>query len=98
MSTTRLQHDTGTWADQTFPKSSNESICKHLEEELVEFLDDQSPEEAADIVLLLMHHAHKNGYNLLYEAEKKLLKNKRRTWESEPNKDGYYKHTKEGES
>jgi len=52
----------------------------------------ESPEEAADILLLLFHHAYKNGYNLLDEGRRKLEINKGRVWETELNEDGYFKH------
>ncbi len=87
-----LQEDVGTWADHTFPQSTNKSITAHLQEEIGEFLEDESPNEAADIVMLLMHHAHKNGYDLLEAVESKLLVNKNRTWATKPNEKGYFKH------
>lgn len=96
-----LQLATGTWADETFPQSSPDSIIAHFREEAHEFADGSpdkdpgDPEEAADCLLLLLHHAHKCGYSLLDEAAKKFRKNRMRKWATKPNAEGYFKHTQE---
>ena len=98
-----LQRQTGTWADGQFPNSNNETIRSHLKEEMLEFLGEDAegalipgvigdPEEAADILLLLMHHAHKNGYDLLDEGIRKLAINQKRKWKTTPEPGGHIKH------
>jgi len=87
-----LQKATGEFAERTFPKSTPQSVINHFKEESGEFAEAGDPEEAADCLLLLCHHAHKIGYSLLDEAAKKLRKNMKRKWETEPNAQGYFKH------
>ena len=50
------------------------------------------PEEAADCLLLLLNHAHKEGYNLFEEALKKALVNMDRDWDV--NDEGGHGHSK----
>jgi hypothetical protein len=47
--------------------------------------------EAADCVMLLLHFAHKRGFNLLDEVVKKFEINKTRTWE-QPDERGVVRH------
>ena len=94
-----LQVETGTWADKTFPKSTKISILEHMKEEIQELqiaiLNDDVNEiakESADVLLLLLHLGFKNETDIGAEALFKLAINKRRTWATEPNEKGYYKH------
>jgi len=95
-----FQKKTGSWASDNFPNSDKDTICSHFREESVEFAGgyehndfgqpifiaaSHSPEKAADCLLLLLHHAHKEGYDLLYEAERKLEINMKRIWNTESN-------------
>lgn len=51
------------------------------------------PEEAADCLLLMMHHAHRSGYSLWEEALKKIRINKARSWDTtDEGKHGHFKH------
>jgi len=51
------------------------------------------PEEAADCLLLLLHHAHKAGYNLMAEALHKARINVQRDWDTEDDGGhGHFKH------
>jgi len=51
------------------------------------------PEEAADCLLLLLHHAHKAGYNLMAEALKKAEINIKRDWDTtDEGGHGHFKH------
>ena len=94
-----LKIETGTWADKTFPKSTNISIIEHLKEEVQELqlaiLNNNVEEigkESADILLLLLHLSFKNEIDIGMEALSKLEINKKRVWDTEPNASGYYKH------
>ena len=89
---TNLQKICGRWAEETFPKSTPQSVIEHFREEAEEFAEMGDPEEAADCVLLLLHHASKEGYSLLDEVLKKFRTNTKRTWAKEPNEKGYFKH------
>ena len=52
------------------------------------------PVEAADCLLLMMHHAHKAGYSLLDEALKKAKINQNRDWDTtDEGGHGHFKHT-----
>lgn len=51
------------------------------------------PEEAADCLLLLLNHAHKEGYNLFNEALKKAEINLKRNWDvTDEGGHGHSKH------
>lgn len=51
------------------------------------------PEEAADCLLLLLHHAHKAGYDLMAEAMRKAQINVERDWDTEDEGGhGHFKH------
>ena len=49
--------------------------------------------EAADCLLLLMHHAHKSGYSLQRAARDKFEMLKTRTW-GEPDEQGVVEHVR----
>jgi dATP/dGTP pyrophosphohydrolase len=101
-----LQDAWGEWADKTFPQSDLESIASHFREEAREFAgfehseDDtwnvppsHDPVEAADCLLLMLHHAHKAGYNLMEEALKKAKINIERDWDTtDEGGHGHFKH------
>jgi predicted house-cleaning noncanonical NTP pyrophosphatase (MazG superfamily) len=86
-----FQSVVGEWADDKFPESNRHSIVKHLESEVSELLESHEPEEAADCLLLLMHHAHKGGYDLFDESVKKLEVCKLRKW-GQPDEHGVVEH------
>jgi len=51
------------------------------------------PEEAADCLLLMLHHAHKAGYNLFEEARRKADINEARDWDTtDEGGVGHFKH------
>lgn len=92
--------DCGRWADKTFPKSTPASILAHMQEEMDELVFANNgydtanmKEEAADVFLLLLHYCHKNEIDLGAEMLRKFEINQKRTWETEPNEQGYFKHT-----
>lgn len=82
------------WQEEQFPNATTDGIIKHLREEFNEFLDDPSPEEAADIVILLYAWANawanKVGIDLHDEVDKKMIKNRNRSWNIQP--DGTGRH------
>lgn len=69
-----------TWQRETFPQSTTESVLSHLREEIQELQDDRSPEEAADVLLLLLAFADKEGFDLLEAARRKMIINHVRQW------------------
>jgi hypothetical protein len=88
------QEAIGEWNEETFG-SDNTGIIGHFKEEVKEFdeaLDTpEEPEEAADMVILLMVRAHRKGYDLLGEVYKKMEINRKRKW-LKPDKDGIVRH------
>jgi hypothetical protein len=93
--TSTLQKVIGTWAEKIFPQSTYRSICEHLRREVQELRSAPSPnEEAADCLLLLLHLAHKNKFDLIAETLKKHEINKQRKW-GEPDEQGVVEHIKQ---
>lgn len=93
------------WAERTFPKSTVQSISAHLGEELGELCDALGAcvlngkhgikDEAADVVMLLMHLAHKQGWSLYDAVVDKFATVQKRKW-GKPNKKGVVHHIKRG--
>ncbi len=90
-----LQWRVGEWAKQTFPHSTRYSIIEHLNREVMELSDsvdsDTDREECADVLLLLLHLAHRFGFSLLEEAEQKFHVCLTREW-AEPDAQGVSEH------
>lgn len=87
-----LQKETGLWSDETFPLSSNSSRIAHMEDELKELLDKPADKlEMADIMLLLMHHAHIHKVNLVDAVAEKFEIIKQRKW-GKPDERGVVRH------
>jgi len=87
-----FQTTVGRWAEKTYKGITNKAICIHLKEEVEELAEKFSPEEAGDCLLILLHFAHKNHFDLLNEAIKKQRVNLTREWEQ--NEQGVYHHIK----
>lgn len=92
-----LQCKIGEWGERTFPEATADTIMAHLQEEVAELGDavyrrasDETEEEAADVLLLLLHLAHRFGFSLFDAACVKMARNENRTWA--PAEDGYWKH------
>jgi hypothetical protein len=83
------------WQRERFPFATTEGVLNHLNEEVIEFFLEPSAEEAADIMILLYGWAGKVGVDLLAEVDKKMLKNRHRKWNIQP--DGTGRHTKDSE-
>ena len=100
-----LQDETGTWGDATFPLSTARSVMAHLTDEIDELAVEVDTfgatteptnrsalaEEAADCMLLLLHIAHKCGFDLETAARAKLERNRMRHW-GEPDARGVVRH------
>lgn len=87
-----FQTAVGTWADSVFTQSTPQSVCAHLSDEVVELKEaPDDPSEAADCLLLLLHLAHKQGFDLLAEAQRKHEINTQRNW-GRPDERGVVKH------
>ena len=90
-----LQSRHNAFVNNTMPRANMESMMQHLQSEVQEFLDNPSPQEAADIVMALMHHANMKGYDLLQATEDKLkvVEQRQYGWDNDKK---YYAHKKEG--
>jgi len=86
-----IQDRIGTWGNKQFPDGTPDSLTAKFAKEAIEFCDDQTPGEAADCAILLFHHAHRCGYNLLEEVERKFAINQKRTW-GKPDEQGVVEH------
>lgn len=82
----------GKWGDETFKDSTAETVLSHMREEIAELSESKDPEEAADVFLLLCHFCYKSGISLGDVAAAKFKKNQARTWKSEPEPGGHWKH------
>jgi len=80
---TDLQDEIKRWADGVFPdRTAHGALCKLMLEEIPEFaLDTKSEDEYADLVILILDIATLNGINVAAAVERKMEKNRRRTWE-----------------
>ena len=85
---------TGSWAEETFPRSTQSSVCAHLTREVQELSDNNTDvEEAADCMLLIFHLAYKNNWNLGKAIREKSAKNRSRLW-NPPDDKGVCEHVK----
>lgn len=91
-----LQGEIGRWGEKTFGAGKSGPILAHLKKEVVELIESEEPEEAADVLILLFQHAYSTGYDLMYEARKKMAINYKRKW-GPPDAEGVIEHIKEGE-
>lgn len=110
MSTSDFQTMVGEWGERTFPQATVFSILAHLAEEIDE-LDDavthpvsftsreaniqHAAEEAGDCYMLLLHLAHRLGFDLEGIAREKFESPafQSRTWHDDGR--GYAKHVEE---
>lgn len=86
-----FQHQVNDWQLETFPDSTLASVLAHLREEHDELQLDPSAEECADVFLLLLTVANKQGFSLSEAVWSKFFINRQRTWHQ--TKHGYRKHT-----
>lgn len=105
----RVQTKIGRWVDNTFDLKrgfdfyrSVEGMLEHLQKEVMELRNtvfgrattDLVAEEAADCVILLLCIAHKYGFNLMEEVEKKFEVLKTRKW-GDPDEKSVIEHIRE---
>jgi hypothetical protein len=93
-----FQQQIGEWANRTFPESTSATILAHLRDEVVELMDAEPAQraaEAADCFLLLLHLAHRDGFSLFDAGVVKAAINAKRTWASVTNERGYFGHVKD---
>lgn len=88
-----FQAEVAAWAEATFGEGTTTTLLAHLIKEVRELWDTQEPEEAADVFILLLHFAHKRGFSLFDEAQRKFAVNKGRVW-GEPDEDGVIEHVR----
>ena len=89
-----LQRQVGDWAEETF-QSSDEIRMRKLREELDELAENPSDAlEMADILLVLLHHAHVHKTDLFTATMHKFEVCQNREWQ-EPDEHGVTKHVKE---
>ena len=91
MSVENLYKEVVDWGNKTFPDATTSSILAHLAKEALELIEDQTPEEAADVCMLLMHYADKAGFDLFEAVRNKFEINKTRKW-GEPDENGVIEH------
>lgn len=93
-----LEKEVGAWGIMTFPEATNKSIAAHLVEEANEVFDyaEQhgmgSMEECADVYLLLLHLAYRNGFDLEAVARRKFESIRNAEWVDDGR--GYKKRVK----
>lgn len=89
-----LQEQIGNWRKQTFKGESLAARMDKMGDELSELADDpQDPKEAADLMILLLGHAHEMGYDLLGATKAKFKEIQTYEWE-EPDQRGVCRHKK----
>lgn len=84
----------GQWAMDTFKKANVASTLEHLKLEVAEL--ERKPDDAsemADVVLLVMHLAHRQGLDLSAAILRKFEENKQRNWSE--GQGGLYHHQEE---
>lgn len=65
----RLSLAVAAWAEKTILESTDDARITHLVEEVEELrAEPHSAEEMADVLLILVHHAHRHGVDLLSAA------------------------------
>lgn len=96
-----FQEQVNEWGNKIFPRATLRSIYKHLEEEVLDELQeaiamndaDEIMAELADIQILSLQIAGKLGRNLVDAVVDKFENNKYRQW-GEPDENGVVRHIK----
>ena len=82
------------WGCETFPRSTDSAKTKHLLKEAAELdANPSSPEEMADVLMILAHLAAAHGVVLAEAVEAKLAECRTRTW-AVPDVDGVVEHVR----
>lgn len=100
-----LQDRVGAWGTRTFPASTEMNIIAHLRDEVVELEEavalqgpgdaEAAAVEAADAYLLLLHLAHRYGFDLQAAAEAKFAIVQTRSYTTDSGR-GYLRHDAKG--
>lgn len=82
------------WGRRQFPNRTRAGIIEHLWSEILElkFSDWEDPREMADALHLLIQLADEQGYDIESVTRDKFNENKKRTWPTTPNAQGYFHH------
>ncbi len=87
-----LQRCIGEWGDAVFGTGDDGTACAaHLILEAVELRENLDRKEAADCAILLLQFAHRRGFSLREQIERKHAVNQTRQW-GVPDKDGVVRH------
>jgi NTP pyrophosphatase (non-canonical NTP hydrolase) len=90
-----VKNDTSHKAPEQLTEDLYVGYIEHLISAIERTVDpSHDPVEAADCLLLMLHHAHKAGYDLFEEALKKAIINFKRDWDTaDEGGHGHFKHT-----
>ena len=76
-----VQTNIAAWADTVFPhRTVNDALTKLVMEEIPELLLDPSPEELADVLVLVLDVAHLMGVDIQQAVHDKMEINRKRRW------------------
>lgn len=103
-----LQHLVGEWAESVFTEAEASSIIAHLKSEVKELSESElwldfdrrkteMANELADIQMLIMHLAHREGIDLGLATLAKLTVNRARKWNPVKNDEGFWEHIPDGD-
>ena len=91
----RLQALVGAWGSVTFPEATVQSITEHMSDEIAELREASTVAErkleCADIALLLLHIASRDGFSLVDAMKLKFSICKTRHW-GDPDTRGVVRH------
>lgn len=89
-----LCQEVASWGDRMFPDSTTVSVGLHLKKEIKELLEADNPDdealELADVLMLIIHYAHKRRIDILLNCWNKFEIVKRREWVLQS--DGTHEH------
>lgn len=93
-----LQSDILDWSIETFGSSSSVAKAIRGNKEMAELIsslqngisNDEIAEECADVAFFLIQICEASGHDLIEEVTKKLVINRKRSWERSP--DGSHQH------
>lgn len=89
-----FQVEVNEWQRKTFPESTKATVLTHLYREAKELREKGTPDEAADVLLLLIAFADKAGFSLFDAARDKFEICKARKW-GQPDAQGVREHVRD---
>lgn len=93
MSMGTLQREIKAWADAQFPGRTLEGLYNKLKDEIREFIDTPTPDELADVFILILDWAEMNGWNMQQAINRKMNINLNRQWILDPSR-GVWQHVR----